>query len=150
MQGDEWKGHLMSQVAFFVGLIRDGLREVKHVPPELLSRLNIYLERLGPPIPASNETNGDAASTAPTVTPLATSAAASELVRQVALVFGVPEEQLKRDITAIKRFCTEKVRPCSSHQVLHRRQRTGGSSRSQDLHGPCRRWRSLPRSTRRL
>lgn len=107
MPGDEWKGHLMSQVAFFVGLIRDGLKEVKHVPPELLSRLNIYLDRLGPPIPSSTEPGNDAPPAPPA--PTATSAAASELVRQVALVFNVQEEQLKRDIAAIKRFCTEKV-----------------------------------------
>lgn len=111
LPGDEWKPQLMSQVGLFVQLVRDGLREVKHVPTELTARLDIYLSTLAP---AQKE--AVAALQPPTVDPSIRSPSPSGsvndmvLVRQVAIIFGVPEDQLQRDISAIKRFCTEKVR----------------------------------------
>ena len=108
--GDEWKGELLAQVGLFVRLVGHALREVRHVPPELTSRLDVYLSKLGPaPLSKSVSRESDYVNVqAPSPTPM--SIAEMELVRQVAVVFSVAEDQLARDIVAIKRFCTEKVR----------------------------------------
>jgi hypothetical protein len=46
--GDGWKLELNNQIALFVKLLRECLRNVNHVSPELLSRLDTYTTKLAP------------------------------------------------------------------------------------------------------
>ena len=116
---------LMQQVGQFVILIRDCLknsREIpsRHVPKELVDRLDLYCAKLrdnSQPAPltkrptSSSITTGASSSDTPTLN-LDTKAPKPidfEMIRQVARIFGTPDAQLAADLTAIKRTCTEKV-----------------------------------------
>src|SRR5258707_6010748 len=45
---DGWKLELNNQIAHFVRVLRDALRLVSHVPPELTARMDMYAEKLVP------------------------------------------------------------------------------------------------------
>jgi hypothetical protein len=111
--GDEWKGQLMDQVGLFVSVIRDCLRskDVRSVPPELLSRLDNYASKLNPP---GGVDSPPSSSSLRTETSFGGGLTLYDmpLVLQVGKVFGVPEAQLQRDLFSVKRTCTAKV--CSA------------------------------------
>jgi len=46
--GDGWKLELNNQIAIFVKMLRECLKNVNHVSPELLSRLDTYTAKLAP------------------------------------------------------------------------------------------------------
>src|SRR5882757_3293790 len=48
LAGEGWKIELNNQIALFIRLLRECLRNVSHVPPELLSRLDTYTAKLAP------------------------------------------------------------------------------------------------------
>lgn len=48
LAGDGWKLELNNQIAVFVKMLRECLRNVNHVSPELLSRLDTYTAKLAP------------------------------------------------------------------------------------------------------
>lgn len=141
--GDEWKMKLEEQVEVFAKICEDGLRnkEVKHVPPELLTKLETIKERIignrkqitdhqkPLPPPSSGQTSsarpsidyGTTTST-PTV-PLSSASTTTSfasapsfnlqempLARQVGVIFNVDPIQVQRDIHAMKKQCTERVR----------------------------------------
>lgn len=140
LDGDEWKVHLNAQVGIFVTIIRDCLRskDVKGVSPELNARLDSYASKLVPP-----DLDRPSASSRPDlrhsthlsspVIPHASSSTDSHSISPWAIshsvhdmssallvgqLFGVSESQLQKDVNAIRKFCTEKVRPSLSSLAL--------------------------------
>ncbi len=54
LAGEGWKLELNNQIALFIKLLRECLRNLSHVTPELLSRLDIYTAKLAPAQSASD------------------------------------------------------------------------------------------------
>lgn len=132
LEGDEWKPQLNSQVGSFVSMIRDCLksREVKNVPPELLTRLETYCAKLAPsavPEPYSDSSASSSRHTLDSVPPsipgMVTNVQEMPLVKAVGRLFGKTNADLTRDVVAIRRLCTEKV-------SLVRRGEGGGADES--------------------
>lgn len=51
LAGDGWKVELNNQIAQFIKLLRDCLRNVSHVSPDLTARLDTYAAKLAPSLP---------------------------------------------------------------------------------------------------
>lgn len=117
LAGEGWKIELNNQVSQFVRLIRECLRTISSVSPELLSRLDMYTAKLAPP-QQSNDSGYDSASTtkdhvgSPTIS---RSISDMSLVRIVARLFKVPESAVQQEVDQMKNRCTEKVSALSYH-----------------------------------
>jgi hypothetical protein len=114
LAGEGWKLELNNQISQFVKMLRDCLKGLSHVSPELLARLDMYSAKLAPQ--TYSDSGYDSASTtrdrdtvmSPTVGG-GTSVADMELVRTVAQLFKVPESAVHKEVEKMKKFCTEKV-----------------------------------------
>jgi hypothetical protein len=114
-EGDEWKYQLDTQVGQFLRLVRDCLRskEVKNVPTELLNRLDAHCAKLAettavPSAPSTSKATLE--STPMTIPGMTTNVHEMPLVRAVGKLFGKTTSDLTRDVIAIRRLCSEKVR----------------------------------------
>jgi hypothetical protein len=112
LSGDGWKTELENQIANFIRILRECLQNVSHVPPEITSRLEMYSAKLIPQAPATPTRDSvvgpssrapDAYMTAPRLQDM-------PLVQTVAHLFGVPDQDVLKDIKEMKNYCTEKVR----------------------------------------
>ena len=115
---DGWKIELNNQIAQFVRILRDCLRNVHHVTPELTARLDMYTAKLAPQtsgdygndsISPSTSRGGDSSSTS---SGLNGNIADTSLVKTVTTLFGKSQSDVQRDISTLKRICTEKVLSC--------------------------------------
>jgi len=123
LAGDGWKLELNNQIALFIRLLRECLRSVSHVSPELLSRLDTYAAKLAPtlttsarPVPSgdsgydSASTRGDRDSLSSPQQP-GTDVANMALVKIVAGLFKIPEGAIQQEVDKIRgTTVTEKVR----------------------------------------
>lgn len=127
--GDEWKVKLEEQVFTFLRIVEDCLRhrDVKHVPPELFTKLEGLKTKMSskaPPAVASAENTAPASPAPETHGPMAPSMSAATSsasfqasftarempwVRQLGMAFGVDEAQLQEDIDIQRTVCSEKV-----------------------------------------
>lgn len=122
LAGEGWKLELNNQIAQFIKLLRESLRSVNHVSPELLSRLDTYTAKLAPTLAlrgngAHSDSGYDSASTRgdrdsvsiPTISP---NVADMHLVKVVAALFKLPDNALQKEVDQIRgSLVTEKVRP---------------------------------------
>lgn len=114
LEGDGWKVELNNQVATFIRILRDTLRTVHHVPPELTTRLEMYSTKLTPPKEEAQP--GPSARRAPkerdswVQVPLEGSIADMPLVQTVGNLFGIEDADLQKDVNAAAKICTDKVR----------------------------------------
>ncbi|KAI3608687.1 c2 domain protein [Moniliophthora roreri] len=112
LAGDGWKIELNNHIAIFVKLLRECLRNLNHVSPELLSRLDVYTAKLAP---AVSDSGYDTASTSrdrePSHTSLSISGSVSdmELVKTVANLFKVSESAIQKEVDALRHTCSEKA-----------------------------------------
>jgi hypothetical protein len=115
---DGWKLELNNQIAHFTRIVRDSLKNVSHVPPELHQRVDMYVSKLVPSatIPPPLETGPPSRSEPTTST---ATLADMVLVRIVGRLFEKTDDELQREITNIKRFCTEKVRLVIYYRMSH-------------------------------
>jgi len=113
---DGWKLELNNQIAHFTRIVRDSLKNVSHVPPELNQRVDMYVSKL---VPSDTTTVQPSPESGPSSRPDPTTATATladmVLVRIVGRLFEKTDDELQREITNIKRFCTEKV----GHAIYH-------------------------------
>ena len=126
--GDEWKVRLEVQVESFVKILEDCLRhrDVKHVPPELYTRVESIRKRLvaNHPTPeildrAANGVPASPARPSMDIPPSAPqpsaifkpsySVAEMQAAKQIGMAFGVEISQLQADIDRLKKVCTEKA-----------------------------------------
>jgi hypothetical protein len=111
LAGDGWKFELNNQIVQFIKLVRDCLRNVGHVPAELMSRLDTYAIKLAPP-PTHSDSGYDSPSTSrdeSSSTWPSSNVADMTLVRTVAHLFKISEATIQKEIDQIKHICTEKV-----------------------------------------
>jgi len=114
LAGDGWKFELNNHIAIFVKMLRECLRNLNHVSPELLSRLDIYTAKLAPS-QAHSDSGYDSASTSrdrDTMSAPSLSAYISDmpLVMTVARLFKIPEHAAQKEVDQLKgHIVTEKV-----------------------------------------
>jgi len=112
LSGDGWKLELNNQIAKFVKLLRDSLRNLHHVSPELLGRLDMYTAKLAPAASASSDSGYDSASNRDSSSSLTISGSVSDmpLVRTVSALFKLSENAVQKEVDQMRTLCTEKVR----------------------------------------
>lgn len=122
LAGDGWKLELNNQISQFIRLLRDCLRSLNHVSPELLLRLDGYTEKLAPTLAAQSrasvsahsDSGYDSASTRDSYSAPATATSATvadmPLVRTLAALFKVPESSIQQEVLTMRgTIVTEKV-----------------------------------------
>ncbi|KAI9571922.1 hypothetical protein HD554DRAFT_2070327 [Boletus coccyginus] len=110
---DAWKVEVNNQIAQFVRMLRDCLKGISHVSPELNSRLDVYHTKLSQ---SSNESGHDSASTSrdrgdSATTPSGTSMSIHDMpfVLIVAKLFKIPENAMQSEVDKMRKTCTEKA-----------------------------------------
>lgn len=121
LAGDTWKLELNKHISMFVRMLRECLKTVGHVTPELMARLDMYAAKLSPS-PTPTDSGYDTSSTAsrsrgePASSSLGLSMSVidMEMVKTVAGLFGRSLQDVQKEVYQLKQFCTEKVsaRPC--------------------------------------
>lgn len=111
---DGWKNELNNHIAQFVRLLRDCLRHVSHVSPELTARLDMYTAKLAPQTSSdsgyeSSSTTRDRADSVVSQQRISTSVADMPLVLVASHLFKLPEHTVQKEIDELKDVCTEKV-----------------------------------------
>ncbi|KAI0063318.1 hypothetical protein BV25DRAFT_1907095 [Artomyces pyxidatus] len=115
LAGDAWKVELNNHIAQFVKLLRESLRNVSHVSPELTARLDMYAAKLAPATQTPSDSGYDSASTSRDrdstySTPgLSTSVADMPLVTIVSKLFQIRTDLLQNEIDKLKGVCTERA-----------------------------------------
>ncbi|KAF9528741.1 hypothetical protein CPB83DRAFT_853670 [Crepidotus variabilis] len=122
LAGDGWTLELNKQIAQFIKLIRDCLKGLSHVSPELLSRLDTYSSKLAPTLNATStrssvysdsgfdsSSNRDSYS-GPSQPTVSGSIVDMPLVRVVASLFKIPESAMQGEVDQIRgTLVTEKA-----------------------------------------
>ncbi|KDQ55910.1 hypothetical protein JAAARDRAFT_208172 [Jaapia argillacea MUCL 33604] len=114
LAGDGWKLELNNQISLFVRMLRDCLKNVNHVSPELTARLDMYIAKLAPtPAPAPSDSGYDSSSTSrdSVSSPIGVSGNIMDmpLVKTVAKLFKIPDATVQKEVDQLRRFCTEKA-----------------------------------------
>ncbi|KAK4048423.1 hypothetical protein OIV83_004769 [Microbotryomycetes sp. JL201] len=115
--GPEWKPQWDDSVAEFAQLVRDVLKGLRGVSPELLQRLETYYAAapLAPSFTTKADENLRASTSQQTLdgpsqsAPTLTSIRDMPQVMAVGRLFAKSEVELSRDVSAIKRTCTEQA-----------------------------------------
>ena len=116
LAGDGWKYELNNHIAQFIKLLRDALKNVSHVSPELTARLDMYTAKLAPSLAVaqpSSDSGYDSSSTRDSMSStkrLSTSVSDMPLVTTAGKLFKLPVDQIQREIDEMRKYCTEKVR----------------------------------------
>lgn len=110
---DAWKVEVNNQIAQFVRMLRDCLKGLSHVSPELNSRLDMYHTKLsqsssesGHDTASTSRDRGDSVSAAPGIS---TSIHDMPFVLVVAKLFKIPENAMQTEVDRLRKTCTEKV-----------------------------------------
>lgn len=158
LAGDTWKLELNKHISAFVRLLREALRNVGHVSPELTARLDMYAAKLAPS-PSPTDSGYDTGSTTSrrndsissnTGLGLSMNVMDMELVRIVAALFGYQLQDVQREVYQLKHFCTEKaamtdLKVWNPHGLL-----ITSSNSTSDLLNKYHVWRIIPGSPRRF
>lgn len=117
LSGDGWKHELDAQTSQFVLILRECLRNISHVPPEIMSRLELYTTRLaeGMQNPSASTAGGRgvaagqaSAGTSDTARPTLGTVDDMPLVNVVGKLFEKSKKELQNDLSVIRQFCSEK------------------------------------------
>lgn len=117
LAGDTWKLELNKHIGVFVRMLRDCLRTVGYVSPELTSRLDMYAAKLAPS-PSPTDSGYDTASTtsrrndsvsSPITLGLSMNVMDMDMVKSVANLFGFSLQEVQREIYQLKHYCSEKA-----------------------------------------
>ncbi|TFK71546.1 hypothetical protein BDN72DRAFT_957978 [Pluteus cervinus] len=105
LTGDAWKFELNRQIGFFVRILRECLQNLSYVSPELMSRLDVYTEKLAPAESWSSESGNESASTSrdsvggPSVS---YNVSEMQMVCSVAALFKIPEQTVQQDVDKLR------------------------------------------------
>lgn len=122
LPGDEWKAHWDGSVGEFAAVVRDALKGLRGVSPELLQRLETYYAPT-----SSSRPNERAASTSKNTldgpSTAATHSISSDIrdmpkVLAVGRLFAKTEADLEQDAATARRICTEQVRCIESELCM--------------------------------
>jgi hypothetical protein len=119
----KWNVELNNHIVQFVKLLRELLRSVSHVSPELTARLDVYAAKLAPSSQTTHNDSGyDSSSTShrdSVPSPGGTASVADmPLVNIVAKLFQIRPDLLQPEVDKIRSVCTERVGLCSSLALL--------------------------------
>jgi hypothetical protein len=111
----KWNIELNNHIVQFVKLLRELLRGINHVSPELIARLDVYAAKLAPPPSQPNDSGYDSSSTSnrdSTVPPhgVAANLADMPMVNIVAKLFQIRSDLLQPEVDKLRSVCTERVR----------------------------------------
>ncbi|EJU00294.1 hypothetical protein DACRYDRAFT_54447 [Dacryopinax primogenitus] len=114
---DAWKEQLNNQIGQFIHILRECLRTVSNVNPELTQRLDMYAEKIGSPPTqsgADGKESGHSHSQSQSgsgawSTQYSHSVADMPLVKTVGRLFRKSDQDVQKDINALRRVCTEKA-----------------------------------------
>lgn len=113
LAGDGWKIELNNHIAQFVRILRECLRNVSGVSPELSSRLETYTAKLAPS-QTSSDSGYESASTSrdrdrDSWMVLNNNVHDMSLVKIVAKLFKIPEADVQSEVDQIRGICTQKA-----------------------------------------
>ena len=119
LAGDAWKMELNNHISYFVRLLRECLRQISHVPPELTSRLDMYAAKLAPPTTASDSGYDSSSTRDSIISPKRASQSISDmpLLLTAAHLFKLPESSIQQEIQELGKYCT----PKASHPLMRSR-----------------------------
>jgi hypothetical protein len=112
----KWNVELNNHIVQFVRLLRESLRSVNHVSPELTARLDVYAAKLAPSdrgaqtdscYDSSSTSHRDSVSSPPGPSP---NVVDMPLVNSVAKLFKIRADLLQPEIDKLRNVCTERVR----------------------------------------
>lgn len=110
----KWNVELNNHIVQFVKLLRESLRNISHVSPELTARLDVYAAKLAPSSQTHNDSGYDSSSTSQrdsVSSPGATASVADmPLVNIVANLFQIRSDLLQPEVDKLRSVCTERVR----------------------------------------
>jgi hypothetical protein len=117
LAGDGWKLELNNQIVIFIAILRDCLRGLHHVSPELTARLDQYAEKLAPQQqPAAYSDSGyDTASNRDSIYSLPgmngpnLNISEMALAQTIASLFQVDHQSAQNEIEQLRRLCDERV-----------------------------------------
>ena len=116
LEGDAWKIELNNQIAQFIRILQECLRDVGHVSPELTAKVDGYAQRLVPTSElqrhehgpnSSHATNGAGPSSGAI---MFSSVSEMPLVQTVSRLFGHTAQEVQGDLASLRKTCTPKVR----------------------------------------
>ena len=118
LAGDAWKMELNNHIGLFVRLLRDCLRHISHVSPELTARLDMYTAKLAPPQQSYSDSGYDSASTSnrdsfTASKQISTSISDMPLVQTASKLFKLSAGHVQKEIDDLMKICSEKV--CAIH-----------------------------------
>jgi hypothetical protein len=118
--GDGWKLELNKHIALFVKMLRECLRNVHHVSPELLSRLDMYTAKLAPTLSQTRTHESTSSRDVTRDTPaISDSISDMRLVLIVSQLFKLPEHAVQKEVDQMRaQTVSEKVGVMSSHSSL--------------------------------
>lgn len=108
LAGDGWKLELNNQIAQFIKLLRECLRNVHHVSPELLQRLDTYTSKLAPALAAQSQyaqsdSGYESSSTTTNQQPsISWNVADMPMVKIVAHLFKIPDSAIQNEVDRIR------------------------------------------------
>ncbi|KAH9837722.1 uncharacterized protein C8Q71DRAFT_754139 [Rhodofomes roseus] len=111
LAGDGWKLEVNNHIAYFIRLLRECMRQVSHVPPELTARLDMYAAKLTPS-QAPSDSGYDSSSTRDSmVSPKRVSQNISDmpLLLTAAHLFKLPESAIQQEMQELGKYCTPKA-----------------------------------------
>ncbi|KZO97576.1 hypothetical protein CALVIDRAFT_479858 [Calocera viscosa TUFC12733] len=114
---DAWKSELNNQIEQFIRILRECLRTVSNVQPELTQRLDMYAAKLGSPATKTGADDKDGghshtqsqSGSGAWSSMYSHSIADMPLVKTVARLFGKGDPELQKDVNTLRRICTEKA-----------------------------------------
>lgn len=116
LAGDAWKAELNNHISYFVRLLRECMRQISHVPPELTSRLDMYAAKLAPSAAASDSGYDSSSTRDSVVSPKRASQSISDmpLLLAAAHLFKLPESAIQQEMQELGKYCT----PKASHMLM--------------------------------
>lgn len=111
LAGEGWKIELNNHIAYFIRLLRECLRQISHVPPELTSRLDAYAAKLTPSQTTSDSGYDSSSTRDSMVSPKRISQSIFDmpLLLTAAHLFKLPEPSIQQEMQELGRYCTPKA-----------------------------------------
>ncbi|RDX47602.1 hypothetical protein OH76DRAFT_1405658 [Lentinus brumalis] len=114
LAGDGWKVELNNHIAHFIRLLRECLRHISHVSPELTARLDMYTAKLAPTQQAPSDSGYDSASTSNRDSVVSSKRISMRvndmpLVVTAAKLFKIPLSSIQKEIEDMSKYCNEKA-----------------------------------------
>lgn len=112
LSGDGWKLELNNHIALFIRMLRDCMKNVSHVSPEVTSRLDMYSAKLAPSQKTYSDSGYDSSSTRDSMSSqkrISMNVVDMTLVLTAARIFKLADHVVQKEIDELSKTCTEKA-----------------------------------------